>query len=141
MKPVTDLPYYSDGTLKARIDELMRRHPEGSAYVKRLDETWQMLDRRGYPTENYAMHLPIIFNKEEMLKTFEEFPQGEMWRSVYGNHWIKPVVKMPDCKIYDIREIPPEGAAFLSTTDITFEFGEVGKVIREAFPDKCKYED
>ena len=140
MQPIESLPYYSDGTLAERVNELKSRHTSGSTYITRLMITEDLLNKRGLPTMNYALHVPMIIKKDEMLQTFDEFPGGEMWRSIYGNHHKKPVVHMKDCKVYNRADDPPTDTVFLSSADTSFRFGKIGAYVRCAFPDKCKYE-
>ena len=140
MQPISSLPYYSDGSLASRIHELQTRNKYGSAYITRMQLTKRMLERGGYPTENYAMHMPMIINRREMQETFKRFPDGEMWRSLYGNHHNKPVEYTRDCKIYDRNAVPPTDTLFLSTTDASFLYGKVGEYIRGQFQAPSRFE-
>ena len=140
MKPVDSLPYYSDGTIERRVKQLQSKYNRDSSYSSRLQQTAKMLKESGFPTISYAVHFPIIINKAEMLQTFERFPNGLMWRSIYGNHHRKPAVTVQDCKINDLNRAPSKEAVFLSTQDVTFRSGSVGRYIRSSFLDKCKYE-
>lgn len=140
LQPITELPYYSDGDLNRRIEELEERNNAGSKYISQLRNTYMMLYGKCLPTQNYALHVPMIINKYEMLETFDAFPKGLMWRSIYGNHHQKPTEYMQDVKIYDRSEDIPDGAVFVSTDDDTFDAGIVGVKIRKQFPDKCRYE-
>ena len=140
MKPVEELPYYSDGTIQERVNSLHTKYHKDSSYSSRLQNTAKILKDAGFPTISYAVHYPIIINKEEMLETFERFPTGLMWRSIYGNHHQKPFVKVKDCKISDIQRYPDQNATFLSTLDMTFRLGAVGAYIRQNFSEKSKYE-
>jgi len=141
MKPISSLPYYSDGSLEDRIKELWTRNPSGSVYTTRMQLTKKMLVREQLSTENYAMHMPMIINRREMQETFKKFPDGEMWRSLYGNHHHKPVEYMRDCKIYGRDEEPPADTLFLSTTDASFLYGKVGEYIREQFQTPSRFEE
>lgn len=140
MKPVNCMPYYSDGTIARRVQQLQKKYNKDSSYSKRLTDTIRLLESAGFPTISYAVHYPIIINKKEMLETFERFPSGLMWRSIYGNHHKKPVVTVKDCKINEVNRTPSSEAVFLSTQDATFKSGIAGRYIRANFPDKCKYE-
>ena len=141
MKPINSLPYYSDGSLEKRIKELWTRNPGGSVYITRMQLTKKMLTQEQCPTENYAMHMPMIINRREMQETFKKFPDGEMWRSLYGNHHRKPVEYMKDCKIHSRDEMPPTDTPFLSTTDASFLYGKVGEYIREKFQTPSRFEE
>lgn len=140
MRPVSHLPYYAEGTLESRVQELKLRHPFDSTYWSRLESTASMLRDSGLPTINYAVHFPIIINKQEMLETFEAFPNGLMWRSIYGNHHRKPVRQIKDCKINSINAAPDTNIPYLSTQDLTFRVGLVGKYIQEIFMKPSRFE-
>jgi len=141
MKPVDSLPYYSDGTIQERVNSLHTKYNKDSSYSSRLQKTIELLKEAGFPTVSYAVHYPIIINKEEMLETFERFPTGLMWRSIYGNHHQKPYVHVKDCKISDINRSPDPSLSYLSTLDLSFRLGVAGHYIREVFKEKCKYEN
>lgn len=141
MQPIESLPYYSDGSLDNRIKELRARNPSGSAYMTRMQLTKKMLEEQGLPTLNYAMHIPMIINRAEMRETFKEFRDGEMWRSLYGNHHHKPTEYMEDCKLYYTNDWPSTVAPFLSSTDYSFTNGLVGEYIREKFWKPSRFEE
>ena len=141
MKPIEYLPYYSDGFIRNRILSLKIRHHKETKYSKRLQQTIDLLESKNLPTISYAVHFPMIINKREMLETFEEFPEGLMWRSLYGNHHKKPVTYTPDCKIYDYSRVPDNNSSYLSTSDKSFRLGLVGTHVREKFLVRCKYEE
>lgn len=140
MKPVEFLPYYSDGIIESRIQQLRRHHMHDTLYSSRLMSTVNLLKNAGLPTVSYAVHFPMVINKHEMLQTFEAFPDGLMWRSIYGNHHHKPAIKVFDCKINDIRKQPDSNWTFLSTQDLTFRSGCVGSYIRKIFTEPSKFE-
>lgn len=140
MNPVESLPYYTNGLLADRIYELLCQRPNASAYTKRLQAMKAMLEERGYPTVNYDLHFPMVISKSEMIETFIEFPGGEMWRSLYGNHHKKPCVQTDDCKVYRMDRVPPDDTRFISTTDAVFQFGSVGAYIRQRFPEPSRFE-
>ena len=89
--------------------------------------------------KNYAVHLPMLLEKEKVLEVLNEF-DGPMFRSLYGNYWDIGGVDRPDVKIATNNEKPKEDAQFVSTSDTSFQYGEVGKYLRRIFPDKSKWE-
>lgn len=137
---IINLPYYSDGPLSKRIYRLRLKHGKLTKYTARLLETKNMLEEKSFSTINYAVHYPIIINKKEMLETFEEFPQGLMWRSLYGNHHRKLTRLVEDCKIHNNTGAPSKHQLYVSTDDKSFRNGRVGEYIRTKFTSPCRYE-
>ena len=99
-----------------------------------------MLTAAGLETKNYAVHMPILINKEKALATLDAFPDCPMFRSLYGNYNRIGGTWMRDVKIAGLDRLPDEESLFISTTDGSFGSGAVGRLIRERFPDPCKYE-
>lgn len=140
LRDVEQLPYYSCGTLESRSKKLLNSNGSSSKYGRNLLNTANLLISRSLPTINYAVHYPIIINKHEMNETFEEFPEGLMWRSIYGNHHHKPNVEVTDCKIRDNETIPSENSTYVSTEDASFLNGDVGEFLRDSFNTRSRYE-
>lgn len=141
MKPLKDgvMPYYYRKTLDEQIAWLESQHSKG--YLNHMRETRKMLQGMWKPIKCYAVHYPMVINKLEMLEVMDKFPNGMMWRALYGNYWTKGGLACGDCKIQNPFTTPDPEAAFLSTTDRSFKTGEVGKLIRSRFTRKCKYEE
>lgn len=140
MKPVDCIPYYSNGSIESRVQQLKQRYGNDTQYSRRLKQTIDLLEKSGYTTISYAVHFPMIINKHEMLQTFEQFPEGLMWRSIYGNHHHKSTTHIVDCKINSTATLPNPNWTFVSTQDSTFEFGLAGKYIRKIFTVPSKFE-
>lgn len=75
-----------------------------------------------------------------MKNVIEEF--GTFGRSLYGNYvyYTDYCELMKDVKIMNQIQIPTEEQVYVSTSDTTFNLGEVGKYIRKKFNEPCKYE-
>lgn len=141
MQKVTRLDPMISGTLWARCRRIaMRRGGFDSKYSRQLKETERILKENGYDTLDYALHVPILINRKKGLETIERFPGCPMFRSLYGNHHKIGGVITSDVKIQDDNKVPTGEEVFLSTNDQTFKQGKAGAYIRDAFPDKCKYE-
>lgn len=139
MKPVTDCPIAVTGTMSRRIQEIMYKN-NISQYAKELFVAKKILEDRQMETMNYALHIPILINKAKALETLRLFENTPMFRCCYGNHHNLAETVMPDVKIHQ-EDIAPTGEeTYLSTSDKSFMYGEVGKYIREQFPEKSKYE-
>lgn len=130
LKP-TGIPVWHKGelpTIKAPADS-------GWLYVKRL--TRELLERRGYTTLDYEMHLPFIFNKQKVRETVFEGVCHP--RSVYGNQWQVGGEKAADVKIRGLDKPLPSGP-WASSYNGSWK-GLVGQQIRELFNKPCEYEE
>lgn len=140
MKPLENgfMPYYYRKTLDEQIEWLEKQNSRG--YLNHIRETRKMLKDTWKPIKCYAVHYPMVINKLEMLETMSSYPNGLMWRALYANYWKKGGVSCNDCKIQNPFTTPNPDAPFFSTSDRSFRDGEVGKLIRDTFSDKCEYE-
>ena len=139
MKPVTDCPTAVSGTMSRRIQEIMLKN-NTSEYANKLFITKKALESKRMETMNYALHIPMLINKTKALQTLQSFSNIPMFRCCYGNQHNLAEIIMPDVKIYQIDKLPTGEEIYLSTSDHSFTYGEVGKYIREQFPEKSKYE-
>ena len=141
LKPVKKLPVYAYGSLEEQIEFVKReaRIPN-SRYIELLNKEVEDLTERKLPCNNFALHLPLMINKKMMQDVIKEF--GRFNRSLYGNYtyYTDYLKQQKDVKIYNHIQIPSEDQIFVSTTDGSFNLGEVGKYIREKFKDPCEYE-
>lgn len=130
-----------NGTLAEHIAHIESRHNDrASTYTKQLRECEKELKQSRLGTLNYAVHCPMLMNKEKLLETLRAFPDCPMFRSLYGNMWEIGGTQHKDCKIISRDVGLPEGADFVSTEDEAFDWGAVGTHLRGWFPDKCEYE-
>ena len=88
--------------------------------------------------KDFSLHIPLKINKEKML-ILRNLTDFEGFRSLYGSFCTKTKDRMNDCKITSLTKEYKEGC-YLSTDERSFEYGLVGKQIREKFTDKCRYE-
>lgn len=141
MKKVKTVEPMIDGTLWARAQRINQIYGgRDTKYSAQIRDTARMLRDKGYDRLNYALHVPMLINRAKGLLTIEEFPNHPMFRSLYGNHHRIGGVIVDDVKVTSEVELPTGDETFLSTDDSSFINGRVGQYIREAFPDKCKYE-
>lgn len=141
MKPQKELGPKYNGDLWAHIAYIERRHGgRKSAYTAQLRRTAEKLEDAGFQTRNYAMHIPMLINKQNALETLDRFPFTPMFRSLYGNMHDIGGENMADVKIATITEKPSEEAEFLSTSDNSWLVGEIGRFIRARFTEPSKYE-
>lgn len=138
MKPVKKGPNYFDGDLYKRVVTLEDKHNGITAYSQQLRYTLQELESLGCDTVNYALHVPMLINREkgrELVNVID----GPMIRCMYGNYFKVGGEQHSDFKIDSLTKLYKDGD-YLSTNDKSFS-GAVGKQIKEIFPDKCKYEE
>ena len=131
MERIDDLPYMYKGTLKERIDDLRDRRGN-SSYCMNLEGC-------GFDSLDYALHIPMLINKQKSIETLNTF-KSPMFRSLYGNYAKVGGIKADDVKIYSAG-LPQPGQALLSTSDASFKFGRVGKIIRDKFSERSQWEE
>jgi hypothetical protein len=142
MEKIDEPKNYYNGSLENRIKEIEnRRKGHKSEYSVNLEITKQLLEEQGYPTLNYAVHIPMLINRKKALETLNKFPDSPMFRSLYGNYVKLPAVDMPDVKIHQPSVRPKDNAIMLSSSDRSFEIGYIGVVIKDKFRNKSKYEN
>lgn len=142
MKPVKTLPPYKWKTIESIckwVEE--QNNSRQSGYTKNLRAVARELEEFQFPTDNYVLHLPMVFNKKKLLNALDVFPNTKSPRSVYGNMYLTKRAKThKDVKIFRAWQIPPEDADFLSTEDYAFKNGKAGEYIKRCFPDKSRFE-
>lgn len=141
LKPVKHLPIYVNGTLPELIEYVKRNAGVvNSRYIEKINCTIEDLTKRDLPCNNFELHIPIIFNK----KVFKDLMKnnGKCGRSLYCNQLydVEKCVSTRDVKIYSMNQVPSKDQTFVSTTDGSFNIGEVGKYLRGKFNEPCKYE-
>lgn len=141
MKPVEELPPYFDGTLHKRIQQI-RKKRDGldSIYSQNLMRLRELLLSERKKTYNYAVHVPMVINKEKALEVLGKYERTYMFRSLYGNYWDIGGEQLTDCKIIKKDIEPDKDAPFLSTSEGSFANGKIGEYIRSVFTEKCEYE-
>ena len=141
LNPVKRLSLYTNGDLHDLIDFVKSEgRTNASKYINIIGKTIEDLSNKHYPTANYELHVPMGINKLALANIEKEY--GRFNRSLYGNSLYDPdkATSMRDVKIYNRIQIPTEDQLFVSTTDATFNLGEVGNYIKNKFPEPCKYE-
>lgn len=141
MHKTDGIPAAYNGDLYKYIVKVENRHGQKSTlYTQQLRETVKKLENKGCTTLNYALHIPILINKEKALATLDAFPGSPMFRSLYGNFNNIGGIDMKDCKIAGLDREPDEKMLFLSTEDTAFMNGKVGEFIRGRFTEPCRFE-
>lgn len=123
---------------------MLKNRNRPTKYTKHLEKTAKALKDKDYTSMNFELHCPMLINRKEMLKVYEEFPGVAGHRSLYGNVAVNDLTGARwgvcnDNKIVDLdKDI---GCSwFVSTDDRSFAEGQVGKEIRALFPEKSRFE-
>ena len=128
------------GLLQDHILDVEARHGRApTGYTKQLRKCMDQLKQAGCTTLDYALHVPMLIDREKMLETLEMFPRCPMFRSLYGNYAQVGGDFFKDVKTIDPDKQIPEGALFFSTSNRAFN-GAVLRQMQERFPDPCRYE-
>ena len=141
LNKIDKLPYYYSDDLEKLSGRISAAHGGPSAYTRRIDATRKWLKESKYATRNYELHVPIIFNREKLRRIFDINTEHKYaTRSLYCNVDKVMGKKSQDMKIFDLDKLPRFSDTFVSTTDLSFAEGQVGKFIRALFKDKSRYE-
>ena len=128
---------YVDGTLDDRINEF-RLENNMNRYAQTLVAARNELASSGFETMNFEVHMPMLFKKADVFEAVKKCPSPQM-RSIYGNVTGCEFRQHRDVKIHQANMVPKD-ADFLSTSDKSFVFGEVGMYIRKVFDKSSRFE-
>lgn len=128
---------YFNGTLEKRVLDIKTKSGY-SSYCRSLDLAKGYLGLQNKDSLSFALHVPMLINRNKALKLFEIFPGLRMFRSLYGNYYEIDCRYMRDVKVYDNETIPD--TSFISTSDKSFKEGKVGEFLRAYFNQPCEYE-
>lgn len=141
LKPLDlkDLKYYKSGTVK----HLMALS-EG-VYKNCVRHTYRHLESNGWQSDNFDIHVPIIYEKEKILGLADEdWSRDHIIKSLYCNKYgIKGeemkdlVIGVPLPKPDVLKAI--EGRLFFSINEGGTNWA-VKEVLKELYPDKSKFE-
>ena len=138
MKPFEgEFVNYVDGTLDDRINEF-RLENNMNRYAQTLVAARNELASSGFETMNFEVHMPMLFKKADVFEAVTKCPSPQM-RSIYGNVTGCEFRQHKDVKIHQANMVPKD-ADFLSTSDKSFVFGEVGMYIRKVFDKNSRFE-
>lgn len=141
MQPHESLPPYYTGELQDHIARIESRHGGRiTEYTRQLRRLVRTLRHDGLGTKNYALHKPMLINRAKMLETLAKYPQEPMLRALYGNHHNIGGVQMHDCKTALGARPGIKDEAIISTDDYAFAQTEVGTYIKQAFPERSRFE-
>lgn len=144
MKPLSELPRYNRG----EIEDVAKYYKQyDSWYYRGMLDTREYMEKLGIKTSlSYELHIPMMFNKQNVTDMFEQYYSDQPpvsvlhKRSLYGNMFNYGGETIEDVKIYTKNGQFDIKSTFLSTQDNIWRDSAVGKFIRNRLTDKCKYE-
>lgn len=142
MQPIKEYQPIFDGSIYKRIIQVEgRNYDKPSAYTAQLRQMVHELERYcpDAPMNNYAVHMPMLINKEKALCVLKKF-QSPMFRTIYGNYWNVGGIEMKDMKILWTNQKIEESAPYLSSDDASFMSREIGRYVKGIFNERSKYE-
>lgn len=138
MNPLKKLPIHHRGEFRRIIQAYDNSH-KFNYYTKRAKETYKRLKALGVANPlSYELHIPFVINKKKWLQISPEINGRYNKLSMYGNLNKIGGTKARDVKVRQKDWIPESN--FISTYDSTFGTNQVGKLIRERFPERSIYE-
>lgn len=121
------------------LDIEERYNSKPTSYSRELRKCEDQLRQAGLTTLDYALHVPMLVDREQMLETLEMFPRCPMFRSLYGNYAKIGGQLHKDVKTMDPNKEIDTALEFFSTSNKAFG-GKVLEQLETLFPDPCKYE-
>ena len=140
MAPMKNEKPLQRGLLEDHIKDIEARHRGQTGYSRNLRKCEDQLRHAGLTTLDYAIHVPILIEREKMLEALEMFPRCPMFRSIYGNYAQIGGEFHKDVKTTDPDKQIPVDADFFSTSNKAMA-GSVLKQMEDRFPEACRYEE
>lgn len=139
-----DMPPQYNGRLLPYVERVEKKIGGPDGFTVRLRQAHNDLVVAGLDTLNYEVHKPMLFNRAKLLTVLEKFPHTPAYRSIYGNYWRIMGQDRHDMKIKKLhfsKMYALQGDwEFVSTSDKSFNEGEVGEYIRNKFNKISRFE-
>lgn len=140
---ILQIPLLSGKLLEKRVRE-SQDCCSRFVYHKKLAKTLSKLKKMGFENPvDFELHVPMLVNKTQLQRSVK---LGYLWRSFYGNLYVKNATPVNDVKVYehvtdpeDLKNFAKKSSPFLSTNDQSFEFVRQN-YLHELFPNKSKHE-
>lgn len=136
-------PQYN-GDLITYVERIERKIGGPDGYTVRLREAAETLRKDGRTILNYEVHKPMLINRQKALEVLERYPNTPAFRSLYGNYWRIGGDSRHDMKIkiisYPRMDLVENFWNFLSTSDTSFQNGNVGVFVRNKFKERSRFE-
>lgn len=138
MNKVYQIPTFHRGSYKSILERYQIRRKRGF-YVLRMERTYKKLISMGVTDPLcYELHIPFVINKKKWESVSRHITKDLNKLSMYGNLNKLGGTQISDVKVHSRDKIP--NGNFISTHDTTFGTNQVGKLIRDKFSVRCKYE-
>jgi len=147
LEDCTAIKPYINGSLDEQIEHYGSNNR--NQYGNALRRTKRILKLKGIQEPvSYAVHYPIVYNKQkflEMTEMFDWLEKPASWRTIYGNLFFENPVWRIDPKVNNedqLQEFLTEQGTwnFLSTSDQVVLIPAFQNWIKERFPNKSHYE-
>lgn len=144
LKPIEIMPVLHRGSL----DDFIKCYERATGYVSGAIRTKKMLESL-MPGSfcSYELHVPMLMKKSKLQEAHKLHDrllpeEGVHIRTLYGNYHGIGGTQTKDVKVYHNQSFDRRYAdmTFLSSSDYSFRYGDVGRYIRRNFKDKCDYE-
>ena len=141
-----DMPQQYNGCLSDIIRQVEPGGDESTFYwTAQLRILVDWAEKEGFGQLNYETHKPMLINRAKMRTVMEKYPGILFTRSLYGNYYRiggedsgDIMIKYPQEDISWALQTKP---MFLSSTEESFAAGEIGRYVRERFPEPCTMEE
>lgn len=146
LRPISeDMPPQYNKTLVEYADYIEQKQGTADDHTCALKKAAEVLRNAGLTTFNYEVHKPMLINRKKALEVLDRFPNVHCFRSLYGNYWQIGGVSQHDMKIkkrnYGRMDLVENYWQFLSTSDTSFNEGNVGEFVRGRFNKKSRFEN
>lgn len=144
INPVEEVKPYYRSSLYEHIIKLERAFGDKTTeYSKELRKCAKALEDAGITDiMSYELHIPMVLNKKELLKTMVEYPDVHATRTLYGNRCRIGGEQRADVKITSILQEIDKDIDFLSSDDGIFEnLHSIGGFIRKKFDKPSRFEE
>lgn len=146
MRQLGEIPTYHRGSIDHHARQCAKIAPR-ARYIKGMRLTKRLLERWKIPNlVSYELHVPMVINKRKFIDVIRK-QRAAMnievvhKRTLYGNYYSVGGNQIEDVKIVDLGHHDFESYDyFISTLDISFHAGEVGRFLRRKFSTKSRYE-
>lgn len=148
----TDVPVFHRGNLVDHIAKAKRANGPGG-YTRLLSLSLQLLNQWAVPPPyySYTSHCPVILTRAKMgalMRRLDHIKGSVLLRTLYGNLFWQDGIEAPDFKVSGtdaaslqrVLDRHDGNPLFLSTSDLTFSHGHVGKVLRARFDEPSRRE-
>jgi hypothetical protein len=146
MQPMPTIPTYHRGSIEEYARKCAAIAPRGR-YLIGMRQTKQLLMQWGFSNPvSYELHAPMLINRSKFLEVIRKQRRVATHievihkRTLYGNYYRIGGTLRQDVKISDVDKHDFDRYDILSTLDSSFYRGEIGKYLRQRFPEKSQYE-